>query len=195
MRRCGRPQPSSKSSEPEPRSAVRARLAHFAQLLAWGAMAALAVAAAVTVVDILLRAGARVIGIVTGIPVGLGLVGVVDLVQLFVLTAAWLAIPWAFATGGHVVVDLLHERLPPVARDVAATLAAAAALVFLALMLRACVDQAQAVAAYGDRSATLQIPLFAYWLPVLFGLALSVLITAGQTLLGLGRLLRGAGPE
>jgi TRAP-type C4-dicarboxylate transport system permease small subunit len=158
-------------------------------------MAALAVAAAVTVVDILLRAGARVIGIVTGIPVGLGLVGVVDLVQLCVLTAAWLAIPWAFATGGHVVVELLHERLPPVARDAVAMVAGAAALLFLAVMLRACLEQAQVVVAYGDRSATLQIPLLGYWLPVLFGLTLSVLITAGQTLLCLGRLLRGAGPD
>jgi TRAP-type C4-dicarboxylate transport system permease small subunit len=172
---------------------VLSRLEHWAQVLAWGAAAALAAAAAVTVADIVLRGAGRAASFLTGEPLGLGLVGVVDLVQLCVVTAAWLAIPWAFATGGHVAVDLLHERLPPAAREASAVVAAAAACVFLVFVLRYCVEQAQTVATYGDRSATLQIPLLWYWLPLLFGLALSVLITAGQTVVRTGRLLRALG--
>lgn len=169
------------------------RLEHWAQLLAWAAAVALAVAAAVTVADIVLRGAGRLVGVVSGEPLGLGLVGAVDLVQLCVVTAAWLAIPWAFATGGHVAVELLHERLPPAAREASAVVAAAAACIFLAFVLRDCVEQAENVATYGDRSATLQIPLVWYWLPLLFGLALSVVITGGQTVVRTGRLLRALG--
>lgn len=170
-----------------------ARLEHWAQLLAWGAAVALAVAAGVTIADIALRAAGRIVGLLAGERPGLGIVGVVDLVQLCVMTAAWLSIPWAFATGGHVTVDLLHERLPAAAREGLGALAAGAACVFLAFALRFCLGQAQAVASWGDRSATLQIPLVWYWSPLLFGLALSVLITGGQTVVRAGRFLRALG--
>lgn len=166
-----------------------ARLEHWAQLLAWGAAAALAVAAGVTLADILLRGAGRFTGLVTGEPLGLGIVGVVDIVQLGVVTAAWLAIPWAFATGGHVTVDLVWGRLPATVRELLGAVAAAVACVFLAATFRYCLDQALAVRAYGDRSATLQIPLVWYWLPVLFGLALSTVIAAGHTVVRTTRFL------
>lgn len=170
-----------------------ARLERLAQLLAWGAAVALTLAVAVTLGDILLRAVARVPALFGAERLGYGIIGVVDLVQLCIMTAAWLSIPWAFATGGHVSVDLFGDRLPEAARALFGALAAGAACVFLALTWRNCLDQALAVQAYGDRSATLQIPLVWYWLPLLFGLALSTLITGGQTVARACRFLRALG--
>ncbi len=168
------------------------RLDAWARALAWVALACLAGATLVTLADIGLRALSRAIGLVTGRPPGLALVGIVDLVQLAVMAAAYLAIPFAFAGEGHVTVDLLYLRLPPRLRTLLRALGALLSCVFMAMILRYGIDQARLVAAYGDRSATLAIPLVWYWLPLLAGAALSVLVTGLQ---GASLLLRGLAPR
>ena len=68
-------------------------------LAAFG-VAAFGAAAVVTVAD--------VVGRRFGYPIE----GVVDLVQLFVVTGAWLTMPFAFFTAGHVSVDFLLSVMP-----------------------------------------------------------------------------------
>ena len=167
------------------------RLNRWARVLAWLALLCLAAATLVTLADIGLRALSRAIGLVTGTPPGLALVGVVDLVQLAVMAAAYLAIPFTFAGEGHVTVDMLHRRLPPRLRTLLRALGALLSCLFMAMILRYGIEQARLVASYGDRSATLGIPLVWYWLPLLLGAALSVVITGLQ---GASLLLRALAP-
>ncbi len=168
------------------------RLSGWARALAWVAVACLAGATLVTLADIGLRALSRTVGLVTGRPPGLALIGIVDLVQLAVMAAAYLAIPFTFAGEGHVTVDMLHLRLPYRLQTLLRALAALLSCLFMAMILRYGIDQARLVAEYGDRSATLGIPLVWYWLPLLLGAALSVLITAMQ---GTSLLLRSFQPR
>ncbi len=168
------------------------RLSGWARILAWVALACLAGATLVTLADIGLRALSRAVDLVTGRPPGLALVGIVDLVQLAVMAAAYLAIPFTFAGEGHVTVDMLYLRLPYRLRTLLRALAALLSCLFMAMILRYGIDQARLVAEYGDRSATLGIPLVWYWLPLLLGAALSVVITAMQ---GTSLLLRSFQPR
>jgi len=154
--------------------AVGLRL-RLARLLSGLAGLALAFAAAVTLADIGLRTLSRLLRFMTGQAYGYGLVGAVDLVQLGIVAAAAFAIPQAFLTDGHVAVDFLHRRLPVRWRrrlDVLARLLGFAFLLLLFLYGRA---QLETVLLFGDRSVTLQLPMSAYWIPFLAGLALSAL--------------------
>lgn len=108
---------------------------------------------------------------------GLPIVGVVDLVQLFVLSGAWLVIPYAFLTGAHVGVDLLVDSFPSGPRRLFRTIAAVAACILLALMLYECVNAFKTQLMFGDRSQQLGIPVIWYWVPLLAGLVLSILAT------------------
>lgn len=118
------------------------------------------------------------VGDVIGRQVGLPIPGMVDLVQLCVLGGAWLVIPYAFLTGAHVGVDLLVESFPRVARQLLRVLAGLAAMGLLALMLLYCFEAFQQQLMFGDRSQQLGIPIFYYWMPLLFGVALSIVAAA-----------------
>lgn len=125
-------------------------------------VAAYAVAALLTVADII------------GRQVGYSVPGVVDLVQLFVLGGAWLVIPYAFMTGAHVGVDLLVESLPRPLTNVMRGVAGLAAIALLGVMLYFCYATFQQQVMFDDRSQQLGIPIFYYWVPLLFGVGLSI---------------------
>lgn len=127
---------------------------------------AYAAAAGLTVADIV------------GRQANLPIPGVVDLVQLFVLAGAWLAIPYAFLTGAHVGVDLLVDTFPARLRAPLQVLARLAAIALLALMLRECHATLQQKMMFGDRSQQLGIPIVYYWVPLLVGVALSIMAAA-----------------
>ncbi|MCK0509670.1 TRAP transporter small permease [Aromatoleum buckelii] len=132
------------------------------------ALAALGVAAyggaaLVTVAD--------VIGRTVDMPVQ----GVVDLVQLFVVTGAWLVMPYAFMTGAHVGVDFVINSLPKALRVPLQLFAAAVALVLVGLMLWYGFETFEVRSMFGDRSQQLGIPVAWYWYPLLIGLTVSLL--------------------
>lgn len=124
--------------------------------------AGFAVAALLTIADVI------------GRRIGFPIVGVVDLVQLCVLGGAWLVIPYAFAKNAHVAVDLLLQFLPAGLGRFLQILAGIAAAGLLVLMFRACFDAYSQQVLFGDRSQQLGIPIAWYWLPLLIGVALSV---------------------
>ena len=126
-------------------------------------VAAYGAAALVTVVDVL---GRRV-----GLPVD----GVVDLVQLFVVAGAWLVMPFAFMTGAHVGVDFLVERMPRGPATLLRALATAVAVALLGLMFWYGYQTMQMRMMFGDRSQQLGIPIVWYWIPLVGGLAISML--------------------
>jgi len=123
---------------------------------------AYAAAALLTVVD--------VIGRRAGFPI----LGVIDLVQLFVLGGAWLVIPYAFMAGAHVGVDLLVDALPARLNRLVRVLGGVAAAALLGLVLQACVGAYEQQLLFGDRSQQLGIPITWYWVPLLAGVALSI---------------------
>ncbi len=101
--------------------------------------------------------------------------GVVDLVQLLVVTGAWLVMPFAFMSGAHVGVDFVVKALPAVLRAPLRLGAAAVALALVGLMLWYGFETFDVRSAYGDRSQQLGIPVAWYWYPLLVGLTLSLL--------------------
>jgi TRAP-type C4-dicarboxylate transport system permease small subunit len=98
----------------------------------------------------------------------------VDLVQLFVLGGAWLVIPYAFMTGAHVGVDLVVETLPPAVQRTMRAVASLAACALLGLILMESYKAFQMQILFGDRSQQLGIPILYYWVPLLIGVALSI---------------------
>ncbi|WP_421710185.1 TRAP transporter small permease [Algihabitans sp.] len=140
-------------------------LTSISRLVALLGMFGLAGAMFATVVDVALR------------PTGTGIFGVVDLVQLGVMAAAWLAIPYAFLTDSHVSVDLLAQGLPRRMSALLNALAAGLAAGLMALILVYGWQAAAQQARFGDVSQTLALPKTWYWAPLLFGAALSLLAT------------------
>lgn len=132
-------------------------------LLAALGVAAYGAAALVTVADVI---GRRI-----GLPVD----GVVDLVQLFVMAGAWLAMPFAFMTGAHVGVDFLVERMPRAPATLLRGAAMVLAVVLLGLMLVYGYQTAGMRMMFGDKSQQLGIPIVWYWAPLILGLAVSAL--------------------
>ncbi len=130
--------------------------------LACAGVAAYAAAALVTVGD------------VVGRPLGLPIIGVVDLVQLLVMAGAWLVMPYAFMVAAHVSVDFLTTRLPRPVRNALSVCAAAVALVLVALMLWQGFATFRMRTMFGDTSQQLGIPVAWYWYPLLAGMALSL---------------------
>lgn len=133
------------------------------EALAAVAVLAYCAAAAVSVADVI------------GRRLGLPVLGVVDLVQLFVMAGAWLSIPWAFTAGAHVGVEFLLERMPPRMARALHVLAAAAAIALMALILWQGWGAWRMQALLGDRSQQLGIPMGYYWGPLLLGVAASIL--------------------
>jgi TRAP-type C4-dicarboxylate transport system permease small subunit len=132
------------------------------RLLSLAGTAAIVLGVALTMTDIGLRSVST-----------LTVKGIVDIMQLCVLTGAMLAIPHAFLTDQHVAIDVFAERLPP--RAQAALRLAAAALGALFLGAVTWFSFWQAMTEYHDRSQTVGIPMIWYWTPFLAAVALSVL--------------------
>ncbi len=132
---------------------------------------------ALAVIGVLAYAAAALVSVadVVGRRMGTPVPGVVDLVQMFILAGAWLSIPWGFAAGAHVGVDFLVEKMPRGAERLCRVLAGIAAATLMALILWKCIGTFKMQALMGDRSQQLGIPISLYWLPLLLGVAASIL--------------------
>ncbi|WP_274425008.1 TRAP transporter small permease [Chelativorans sp. YIM 93263] len=124
---------------------------------------AYAAAALVTVADVLGRL------------VGLPVIGVVDLVQLFIVTGAWLVMPFAFMTGAHVSVDFIANAQPRRISLALNIFGALVAAVLLTLMVWKGFETFQTRTMFGDRSQQLGIPIAWYWYAFLVALPVAVL--------------------
>lgn len=106
-----------------------------------------------------------------------GIYGTIDLIQLMIVTAAYLAIPHAFMSRSHVavsiVVDMLSRRMVAFCNLLAAVLGFG----FMASIAWHGYSQASMQQEYGDISITLGVPMIYYWMPLLFGAALSSIVT------------------
>jgi len=136
---------------------------------AYGAALVLTACVALTMVDILLRNLVN-----SAVP------GIVELTQLAIMWCAFMSIPIGFVRDDHISVDLLSDRLPARAQRWLASIIALIASLFLAVATAWSWDQLVMAHQQKDSSPTIGIPMLWYWIPVVFGFALSALCAATQ---------------
>jgi TRAP-type C4-dicarboxylate transport system permease small subunit len=148
------------------RSSWYQNVAHPVRRLAvWSAFlagVALLACVALTVVDIVLRNF-----------FSSGITGMIELTQLAVIWAAFLTIPLGFALDDHISVDLVVGLLRPRPRQYLRAIAALAGAVVMALYAWWGGEQALHQIVAGERTLTIGVPIFWYWLPLLYGTSLS----------------------
>lgn len=130
--------------------------------VAWLGMVFLMGAMAVTTVDVVMRKVD-----------GAGIFGAVDLVQLMIMNAAYLSIPHAFMSRSHVAVSILTDHFSPRGTALCQVFGAALASGLMFAIAYFGYSQAAQQQEYGDVSLTLGVPMIYYWMPLLFGTALS----------------------
>ena len=130
--------------------------------LAAAGVGALMLAIAVVMADIVTRKG-----------LGFSIRGTIDLTQLAQIACAFLALPLVFLRESHVSVDAFTDRLPRVLRRFVHRIAAVITLALMLAIAWYSFLQAGIQVGQGDKSVTLGIPILAYWLPALTGMALS----------------------
>ncbi len=140
---------------------------------------------AVTVVDVVKRNF-----------LGSSVFGAVEYVQLGIMWGAFLTIPLGFAHGDHIAVDVFVART----RDAVKTALRAFNMLLAVLVLAACLywggEQAMHALTTRDLTLTAGLPMWLFWLPVLYGIglsALAALVVMAQALAAL-RPARGARP-
>lgn len=127
-------------------------------------MSALTAAIGIVVVDII---GRRLLN--------LSVIGTVDLTQLSVMCAAFLAIPYAFHRDAHVKVEIATTGFGARVQRMLDMFGLVAGLVFMAIVLWVSLPQALRINSYGDVSQDLGLPLIAYWSVLLIGCGLAIL--------------------
>ncbi len=147
---------------------------------AWGGMLLLLGAVFATTADILAR---KLLGFTYQ--------GTIDVVQLFVLSAAFLSIPYAFISRSHVAVAVFTDKFPARGQSAIALLASVLATLIMAAFAWFGLGHAAMQMEYGDVSQTIGIPIVWYWVPVIYGSALSSLISLVMSGESLCKLLLG----
>ena len=138
----------------------------FAQRIAvWLAAAgvgALMLAIVIVIADIVARRS-----------LGFSIRGTIDLTQLAQMACAFLALPYVFLRELNISVEAFADRLPQRAHRLVRLIAAFITLALMLAITWYSFRQAGIQVSQGDRSVTLGIPILAYWLPTLAGMALS----------------------
>lgn len=147
---------------------------------AWFGMLLLLGAVFATTVDILSR---KLLGVTYQ--------GTIDLVQLCVLAAAFLSIPYAFISRSHVAVAIFTDRLEGRWREAISALSALLGCAIMAAFSWFGIGHAGMQIEYGDVSQTIGIPIAWYWAPVIYGTLLSSLVTLVMGVESLSRIIRG----
>lgn len=129
----------------------------------------------VTLADIALRLLSRMPGHPFARLLPPAVPGVVDLVQLTLVTVAHLSVAATFLVGAHVTVDVIAAQMPHKARRLARLLGWALSFAFMALCFVEAIGQGRGQYQDGILSATISLPMWWYWIPVVVGTGLSAL--------------------
>ncbi|MCY0096746.1 TRAP transporter small permease [Hoeflea ulvae] len=117
-----------------------------------------AAAACITVVDVVMRKFSG------------GILGTVDYVQLFIVSGAFLAMPYAFRVNAHVSLDLVSNFLPPFAQWLLGLATSLLTLGFCCLLGYYSTQSALSMLSSSDISMNIGIPMWIYWAPFALGL-------------------------
>ncbi len=135
------------------------------RVTAWVGMVFLLGAVLVTTTDVVLRSIGHE-----------GIFGYVDIVQLMVMAAAYLSIPYGFLSNSHVSVSIVVDHLGRRTTALTKLLACLCATGLMSAIAWFGYEQAIMQMQYGDISMNLGIPKIYYWIPLLYGSALSGLV-------------------
>jgi TRAP-type C4-dicarboxylate transport system permease small subunit len=108
---------------------------------------------------------------------GIALLGVVDVMELSLVTLIFVAMPGVFFRDDNVTVDLIDQFLSRKARVVLRLAGLFLTLAFLLLTLNEMLIPAMDKLEDNDRTMTLGINRFIHWIPILFGFAVSIIAT------------------
>jgi TRAP-type C4-dicarboxylate transport system permease small subunit len=136
--------------------------------LAWAGMAALIVAVLVTVIDIVTRK-----------TIGWSIKGIVEIMQLAVMYAAFSAIPFAFASSSHVSVDVFAQYMSNTAQTVIALISLALSFLLMFSLAYFGAQQGLLEWSYNDVTMTLGISKIYFWIPLVVGSTLSATLLLG----------------
>ncbi|WP_419904099.1 TRAP transporter small permease [Kiloniella sp.] len=145
---------------------VKKLLSNITKYVAWLGILFLLAAMVTTTIDVVLRKVDNE-----------GIYGTIDLIQLMIVSAAYLSIPYAFMTKSHVSVSIISDMMTPRVAALSQLLATLLGFCFMLAIAWFGNTQAQMQNEYGDISITLGIPMIYYWAPVLLGSALSAVVT------------------
>lgn len=106
-----------------------------------------------------------------------GIYGAIDLVQLTILSAAYLSIPYTFMSRAHVAVSMITDRFSRRGRAMTQVLAMILACLFMFAVGYYGYARAFEQAEYGDVSMIYGLPMIYYWVPLIFGSFLSAIVT------------------
>jgi TRAP-type C4-dicarboxylate transport system permease small subunit len=132
----------------------------LSRILGWAAAAFLVAMVLLTVADVLLRA-------FFSYPIR----GMLELMELGLACTIFIALPAVFLREEHLVVDVLRSR------KILDVIAAVVSLVVLAGMGWYMLPIARNMYEFGDVTSDLSIPRIWYWVPVLFGVGASAVVT------------------
>lgn len=142
---------------------------------------------------LLLCAALNVGDIATRRVIRLNIVGMVDVTQLMIMACAFLCIPYTFMKEAHIDVDFVTNMLPLRLRHALMSVWGLIGASFMGLVTWYAGIAAVQALRNGDASTTIGIPIFLYWLPLLFGCALSVLVCLAMCASYAGRAARPLG--
>jgi TRAP-type C4-dicarboxylate transport system permease small subunit len=119
----------------------------------------------ITVTDVLLRS-------LFAIPI----FGTFELIELCLVATIFLALPATFLREENVVVDLIDHLIPNSSNGIRwlRLLGLLLSLIFLAAMLWRMWQPALDTLEFGDQTLSLEIPKIVHWLPILFGVACTI---------------------
>ena len=142
---------------------------------------------------LLLCAALNVGDIATRRVIRLNIVGMVDVTQLMIMACAFLCIPYTFMKEAHIDVDFVTNMLPLRLRHAMMSAWGLIGASFMGLVTWYAGIAAVQALHNGDASTTIGIPIIFYWLPLLFGCALSVLVCLAMCVSYAGRASRPLG--
>jgi len=151
---------------------------------AWTGMLALILAMLATTADVLARKLA-----------GYTSPGTIDIVQLLVLTATFMVIPYAFITRSHVAVAVLVDKFSERYQHLTTLLAGILGIGIMASLSWFAWQQAAMQLEYGDVSQTIAIPMIWYWIPLIYGCILSTLVCLLISVEAVFNAITGADPR
>ena len=129
----------------------------------------------VALTDIVLRLISRLPGAPFARVIPVAVPGVVDWVELTLVTVAHLSVAVTFMVGSHVTVDVIANLLPLRIRRMTRRIGWALSFAFMALCFYTALDQGRGRFSDGVVSATISLPMWWYWIPVVFGTGLAAL--------------------
>ncbi|ETX12664.1 hypothetical protein MUS1_00510 [Marinomonas ushuaiensis DSM 15871] len=136
----------------------------------------IALAMLLTVVDVGLRLSSTIIEVFTNIRPRWGIIGVVDLMQLAIMVAVPLGIGVNFLNNRHIRVDIALDFLGKRFCCFSRSLTAMTGIAVLGICLWSASKELNGQFVFPSSSATLSLPLTWYWMPLIAGLTISLVV-------------------